>query len=81
MKNGVKIIQAAAFNGVRMVFYSLIKTDLILFFVFMQLGQSPDLIHASGHSLGAHLVGHIGRAVEKSTGSKIARVTGEYVQV
>ena len=47
----------------------------------MQLGQSPDLIHASGHSLGAHLVGHIGRAVEKSTGSKIARVTGEYVQV
>ena len=44
----------------------------------MQLGQSHDLIHASGHSLGAHVVGHIGRAVEKSTGSKIARVTGTY---
>ena len=44
----------------------------------MQLGQSPDLIHASGHSLGAHLVGHIGRTVERSTGSKIARVTGKY---
>ena len=64
-----------------LVFYSSIRTKLILFFVFMQLGQSPDLIHASGHSLGAHLVGHIGRAVEKSTGTKIARVTGEYVQV
>ena len=44
----------------------------------MQLGQSHALIHASGHSLGAHVVGHIGRAVEKSTGSKIARVTGMY---
>ena len=44
----------------------------------MQLGQSHALIHASGHSLGAHVVGHIGRAVEKSTGIKIARVTGKY---
>merc|ERR1712109_2717 len=40
------------------------------------LGQLPSQIHAIGHSLGAHLVGHIGRSVETVTGFKIARVTG-----
>ena len=30
----------------------------------LQLGQNPDQIHAIGHSLGAHLVGRIGRSVE-----------------
>ncbi len=33
-------------------------------------------IHAIGHSLGGHLVGHFGRAVESTVGQgKIARVT------
>ena len=45
--------------------------------IFMkQLNQDPLQIHAIGHSLGAHLVGHIGRAVHQSSGRKIARVTG-----
>jgi hypothetical protein len=35
-------------------------------------------IHAIGHSLGGHLVGHFGRAIERSVGQgKIARVTGK----
>ena len=34
-------------------------------------------IHAIGHSLGAHLVGHLGRNIESSFGKgKIGRVTG-----
>ena len=37
-----------------------------------RLNQSPDLIHAIGHSLGAHLVGHIG----KNSVDKIGRITG-----
>ena len=40
------------------------------------LGQNPDKIEAVGHSLGAHLVGHLGRIVFNKTGSKIARATG-----
>jgi pimeloyl-ACP methyl ester carboxylesterase len=41
-----------------------------------QLGQRPDQIHAIGHSLGGHLVGHFGRSVESAVGQgKIARVT------
>ena len=42
------------------------------------LRQTPDQIHAIGHSLGAHLVGHIGRSVEALIGEKIARVTGNW---
>ena len=35
-------------------------------------------IHAIGHSLGAHLVGHFGRNIESIFGKgKIARVTGK----
>ena len=45
----------------------------------LQLGQNPDQIHAIGHSLGAHLVGHIGRSVENATGHKMARVTGALI--
>ena len=40
------------------------------------LGQTGDQISASGHSLGAHLVGHLGRAVQNAGKGKIARITG-----
>jgi len=41
-----------------------------------QIGQDPSLIHAIGHSLGGHLVGHFGRNIESIFGKgKIARVT------
>ena len=40
------------------------------------LGQTPSQIEAVGHSLGAHLVGHLGRSVYSLTGQKISRVTG-----
>jgi hypothetical protein len=33
-------------------------------------------IHVVGHSLGAHLVGVVGRTFEKAAGKKLARVTG-----
>ena len=38
-----------------------------------KLNQDPKLIHAIGHSLGAHLVGHIGKQI---TNPKIGRITG-----
>ena len=42
-----------------------------------ELKQDPKLIHAIGHCLGAHVSGHIGRAVQTSIiASNIGRVTG-----
>ena len=41
-----------------------------------QLGQMPSQIEAVGHSLGAHLVGHLGRTIFDKSGEKISRVTG-----
>ena len=41
------------------------------------LGQKHSLIEAVGHSLGAHLVGHLGRKTYELTGQKLARVTGK----
>ena len=42
-----------------------------------QLGQMPSQIEAVGHSLGAHLVGHLGRTIFDRSGEKISRVTGK----
>ena len=41
-----------------------------------KLHQDPKLIEAVGHSLGAHVVGHLGRSIFNSIGQKIKRVTG-----
>ena len=41
------------------------------------LGQKHSQIEAVGHSLGAHLVGHLGRKTYELTGEKLARVTGK----
>ena len=45
------------------------------------LGQTPSQIEAVGHSLGAHLVGHLGRTVYDITGQKISRVTGNLMSM
>lgn len=50
--------------------------NLVVKVLVEQLGQAPTLIHANGHSLGAHLVGRIGRSVQRVGGYKIGRVTG-----
>ena len=40
------------------------------------LGQSPDQIHAIGHSLGGQLVGHFGRKFKEISGNgPIGRIT------
>ena len=41
------------------------------------LTQDPKKIHAIGHSLGAHVSGHIGREVQNQGNAKIGRVTGK----
>ena len=42
------------------------------------MGVDPETIHCIGHSLGAHIVGHIGRNIELfGLKGKISRVTGE----
>ena len=42
------------------------------------LNQDPSQISAIGHSLGAHLVGLMGRKVQELTGHKLTRITGKY---
>jgi len=40
------------------------------------LGQNPEQIHAIGHSLGGHLVGHFGRVIKEQGGQgPIARIS------
>ena len=41
------------------------------------LGVQEEDIHAVGHSLGAHVVGHFGRTIESDTNQKILRTTGK----
>ena len=53
-----------------------IGENLVLNILINSLNQLPSKIHAIGHSLGAHLVGHIGRQVQKIGNVKINRVTG-----
>jgi len=36
-----------------------------------------DKIHLIGHSLGAHVVGFMGKKYEELTGEKIPRITGQ----
>ena len=44
------------------------------------MGVNPGDIHCIGHSLGAHIVGHVGRNIKEfGMQGKIARVTGEKV--
>ena len=43
------------------------------------LGQNPEQIHAIGHSLGGHLVGHFGRVIKEQGGQgPIARVSCKF---
>ena len=67
----------AANNAVRVGKHSgeVIGVDLLM----NGLGQTPDQIHAIGHSLGGHVVGHFGRSVKELGGQgQIARVTCKY---
>ena len=40
------------------------------------LGVRAKNIHAIGHSLGAHVVGHFGRTIQADLDEKILRITG-----
>ena len=53
-----------------------IGKKLVIDILINTLDQNPKKIHAIGHSLGAHISGHIGREVEKRSYTKIGRVTG-----
>lgn len=52
-----------------------VGTNLVSKIFMDELGQTSDQIHAIGHSLGAHLVGHLGRAVQAEGKDPIKRVT------
>ena len=53
-----------------------IGKKLVIDILINTLNQNPKQIHAIGHSLGAHVSGHIGREVQNSNNAKIGRVTG-----
>ena len=56
----------------------LVGIELVSKVLIYELKQDPKLIHAIGHSLGAHVSGNIGKAVKESfVGKKIGRVTGK----
>ena len=56
----------------------LVGLELVSKVLIYELKQDPKLIHAIGHSLGAHVSGNIGKAVKESfVGKKIGRVTGK----
>ena len=40
------------------------------------LGVKPTNLHAIGHSLGAHAVGHFGRTLQSEVNETISRITG-----
>ena len=45
------------------------------------LGVKANSLHAIGHSLGAHLVGHFGRTIQSDVNENIIRITGmHYLQ-
>ena len=54
-----------------------IGKKLVIDILINTLDQNPKKIHAIGHSLGAHVSGHIGREVQNSNNAKIGRVTGK----
>ena len=61
-----------------------IGQKLVADILISRLNQDPKKIHAIGHSLGAHVSGHIGRKVQNINdhhinNAKIGRVTGKYV--
>ena len=56
-----------------------IGQKLVADILISTLNQDPKKIHAIGHSLGAHVSGHIGRKVQNINNAKIGRVTGKYV--
>ena len=58
-----------------------IGNKLVIDILINTLDQNPKKIHAIGHSLGAHISGHIGREVKKRNNAKIGRVTGRYILV
>ena len=67
----------AANNAVRVgkYFGEVIGVDLLV----KGLGVNPDQLHAIGHSLGGHLVGHFGRIVKMIGGhGPISRITCKY---
>ena len=41
-------------------------------------GDLGSDIHLVGHSLGAHLVGKIGRTFKEASGKPVERITGEF---
>ena len=53
-----------------------IGKKLVIDILINTLDQNPKKIHTIGHSLGAHISGHIGREVKKRNNAKIGRVTG-----
>ena len=67
----------AALNAVRVGDHAgqVIGVDLLL----NGLGQTPNQIHAIGHSLGGQLVGHFGRKIKDVGGQgPISRISCKY---
>ena len=43
-----------------------------------KFAQDPNKIHIIGHSLGAHMAGHMGRSFKNSYGKSVKRITGKF---
>ena len=68
----------ACFNTPRVGYFA--GKELVVDVLIRALGQNPNKIHVIGHSLGAHVAGHMGRTVQAYSGQKIDRITGQYLE-
>ena len=56
--------------------------SLLTKMLVQDLGVNPKNIHAIGHSLGAHVVGHFGRTIQSELNEiKISRITGNSLNI
>ena len=71
--NGLPHYFIAATNSIRVGVHSGQVFEKLL---IEGLGAHAQDMHAIGHSLGAHLVGHLGRTIKSDMNEQLGRITG-----
>ena len=73
-RNDAPEFEGAAKNAIKVG--KAVGEQIVAKTLIQDLGQDPNMIHAIGHSMGAQLVGNVGKSAYEFSSQKIARVTG-----